>query len=524
MYPTSSVTNYDNFRWTYHGGDEPWYILSGARKSSLNNNTMNVANEFRLSLNGSLFQLAQPSKKSWAKGTLNIHGDAYIENGASLNGALPVGSDNSSAEAYLNIDGTLYVNGGNISGGYTSLGGSGTFTAVFNLHDVFIGNGGAWNAPDINNANNRFNFTANATNITVEEGGRFNAHNSRSELNSTIHVSDTFTVEKGASVTNYAGLVVGSKQDNRLSIGKTLNLEGGSISDRSSLIQSSGLINVTYGNYDFSNFVQTDGQLLNSGNLSFNGADVETKGSLVNYGTLSFSGKSDIDKVISGTGVFNVTGGSFTGVNVDGASSANFSQGATARVDRLNTFVITNGANLSVGDLVQYIGATYTQTAGQISVDSEWFQDSTLNIQGGTLKRDNVGRNTVNLSGGKVEVATLTNDNRYNLSGGELKTDIEQVFYDLKGTTPEEVKYIGLNSNLPQKIQTSLTEWFQTYLPGKTHRELLDFISFQGGKVVVTNANLTTTQRDDLTTAFKETFFIRFPKAFPQLSALWLWA
>ena len=463
-----------------------------------------------MTVNGSLFQMAQTNKITSATGTVNIHGNAYIQNGAHFRGALAtLGKGSGTVRANLTIDGTLYLSdGGYISGGYTSNVGSGNYIANFNINNVIIENEGIWDTPGINNQSNKFTFTASLNNVTVKDKGTFTHSSGNSALSSTIEIKDTLTLENGATFKNNGGLIVGAKQTNRVNIEKTLNLSGGTITDCTSLTQNTGLINVTNGKYDFSNFVQTDGQLINSGNLSFNGADVETKGSLINYGTLSFSGKSDIDKVISGTGVFNVTGGTFTGVNVDGASSANFSEGATARVDRLNTFVITNGANLSVGDLVQYTGATYTQTAGQISVDSEWFQDSTLNIQGGILKRNNVGRNTVNLSGGVVEVATLTSDNRYNVTGGELKTDIEQVFYDLQGTTPSDLSYVSILATTPQEIQISISEWFQEYFAGNVREELSSFISFQGGKVVVTNANLTETQRDDLTTAFKETFAI----------------
>lgn len=508
MLPPSGNVTYDNFLWTTHPGGNPWYILSGARSGGLSSATLNINNDFYMTVNGSLFQMAQTNKITSATGTVNIHGNAYIQNGAQFRGAsTTLGKGSGTVRANLTIDGTLYLSdGGYISGGYTSNVGSGNYIANFNINNVIIENEGIWDTPGINNQSNKFTFTASLNNVTVKDKGTFTHSSGNSALSSTIEIKDTLTLENGATFKNNGGLIVGAKQTNRVNIEKTLNLSGGTITDCTSLTQNTGLINVTNGKYDFSNFVQTDGQLLNSGNLSFNGADVETKGSLINYGTLSFSGKSDIDKVISGTGVFNVTGGTFTGVNVDGASSANFSEGATAHVDRLNTFTITNGANLSVGDLVQYIGATYIQTAGQISVDSEWFQNSTLNIEGGILKRNNVGRNTVNLSGGVVEVATLTSDNRYNVTGGELKTDIEQVFYDLQGTTPSDLSYVSILATTPQEIQISISEWFQEYFAGNVREELSSFVSFQGGKVVVCNADLTETQRDDLTTAFKETF------------------
>lgn len=41
---------------------------------------------------------------------------------------------------------------------------------------------------------------------------------------------------------------------------------------------------------------------------------------------------------------------------------------------------------------------------------------------------------------------------------------------------------------------------------GKVKEDITDNVTFTGGKVVVTGVNLTTTQRDDLVKAFKETF------------------
>ncbi len=48
--------------------------------------------------------------------------------------------------------------------------------------------------------------------------------------------------------------------------------------------------------------------------------------------------------------------------------------------------------------------------------------------------------------------------------------------------------------------------FFQKYVPGNLTQEIIDHASFTGGKVVITGVNLTTTMRDDLTQAFKDTF------------------
>ena len=77
---------------------------------------------------------------------------------------------------------------------------------------------------------------------------------------------------------------------------------------------------------------------------------------------------------------------------------------------------------------------------------------------------------------------------------------------------------------MPETIRTELTEFFKKYVPGFVKENLDQYASFTGGKIVLKVDSLTENQEADLKTAFKETFFIRFPKAFPQLSALWLWA
>ena len=523
MLPNSANAVYDNFYWTKDPGGNNWFIVAGAL-DWYTTASVTINQNLYISEEKALFQIAQPYAYN-SEGTLTVKGDAFLQNGATMNLALSVLNFSPSViKGNLNVEGTLTVDSGaRLSSGYTSNLGSGTYYANYNINKLIVSN--AWfDTPGFNNDTNKFVVNAKINSATLKNGGKLRTHNGHQNLTSTFTIGK-LTLESGSTLYNSNGLVVGgSAKNNRLNITSLLDLAGGSITDRSSLTQNSGTINVTSGNYAFSNFVQNNGSLNNSATISFNGADISSNGSISNVGTMSFSGTSDIDKSIIGQGILNVTGGNFNAVNIDGARSVNFGQGASARVDRLNTFTITNGANLSIGDLVQYVGATYTQTAGSLFVDSQWFEDSVLNIQGGSLKRDNVGRNTVNLSGGTVEVGSLTNENIFALTGGELKTNISQVFSNLEGSSPSPLGYILLSSQTPEEIKTSLTQWFQKYYAGDVREDLGSFIRFEGGKVIVTDSQITETQRDDLTKAFKETFFIRLPKAFLKLSAPWLWA
>ena len=63
-----------------------------------------------------------------------------------------------------------------------------------------------------------------------------------------------------------------------------------------------------------------------------------------------------------------------------------------------------------------------------------------------------------------------------------------------------------MNASAPQTIRTSLNEFFKQYLPGTVAQTLVNHASFAGGKVIVTGVNLTQTQADDLTKAFKAQF------------------
>ena len=149
----------------------------------------------------------------------------------------------------------------------------------------------------------------------------------------------------------------------------------------------------------------------------------------------------------------------------------------------------------------------------------------TVNISGGTFTSDTLVGGQVNLTGGDATVNQLHDTTRYTMTGGSLTTAFNQIVESAGSMSQQALNYItGTTANIAQSVQTLLSDYFQKYEKGYFRENLGEIVSFEGGKLVVNGSNLTTTQRDDLTKIFKETFFIRFPKAFPQLSALWLWA
>ena len=451
LYPSSSVSSYDNFIFTSSGGAaNPWFILGGAHHSRVQNGTMNIANEFRLTYGPASFNLAQPNRESgyrYASGTLNVGGNAYIENGAGFNGASSIGGQNSSADGTLTVNGTVYLkNGGWMSAGSSSNFGN-TYNVKYTINEMYVGNKSSFSSGSASNG--RFNFTGQFNNVTVENGGTFTAHNGGAGVFSTIVVNNNLSFEQGSTLINKKGLVVGASRENYVAVGNAVTFDHATVTENMTLAQEKGTINVAGSGYVFANFNQTGGVFNNNGNVTFNGASLNN-GQFINSGSVSFSGISSVNQIMQGNGAVNVIGGTFT--------TDHFAQGS------------------------------------------------------------------VNIQNGSAHITSLTPTVKHSVTGGELHTGINEIFGSLGIMGDGEVNVISLNATLPEEIRTSITEFFKKYVPGFVKEDLDQYASFEGGKVVVNGDGLTTTQRDDLTTAFKETFFIRFPQAFPKLSALWLWA
>ena len=443
MVPSSANSTYDNFYWTYNSGAaSPSFILGGAHHSSVNNGTMNILGEFVMTYGPAYYLLAEGNFRSYAKGTLNIGGDAHIENGALLAGTGPI--QHPTLEAVLNVDGTVYLeNGGRLSGGSSN---GNTSTVSFDINQIMIGNKS--NFVTGNGPSGTFTFTGKFNNLTVESGGTFTAHNGTNGLKSTVVINDELNLNSGSTLINHRGLVVGSSRENYVAVGNTVTFDHATVTENMTLAQEKGTINVAGSGYVFANFNQTGGVFNNNGNVTFNGASLNN-GQFINSGSVSFSGNSSVKQIMQGNGTVNVIGGTFT--------TDHFAQGS------------------------------------------------------------------VNIQNGSAHITSLTPTVKHSVTGGELHTGINEIFGSLGIMGDGEVNVIGLNATLPEEIRTSITEFFKKYVPGFVKENLDQYASFKGGKVVVNGSGLTTTQRDDLTKAFKETFFIRFPKAFPQLSAPWLW-
>ena len=206
-------------------------------------------------------------------------------------------------------------------------------------------------------------------------------------------------------------------------------------------------------------------------------------------------------KLMNGTGTYT------------GSSGADAMEKTGATIAELDVPVIENGSKLSVGTFLRADNVELTQTYGTVLSQTNWLQNSTINLQGGTLDTSKFGSekklglgNTYLVSGGVLKTETFEGNSHITLTGGELQTTADGAF---TGLAPVKVSIntIGLGNQIPEAMKSTLTELFTKYVPGSLASEFVNAVTLQGGKLIVQANNLTETQRDDLTKAFKDRFF-----------------
>ena len=348
MYPSSANSTYDNFYWTSSGGAAyPWFILAGAWHSRYSTATMNIKNDLTITYSPAIFQIAQPNDKYYAHGTLNVGGDVLVQ-GGNLNGSTSVGGQYSAADSIFVVKGTTTIkDGGSISAGYSSNQGT-TYNVNFSLQDLIIESDSSFSSGSANNG--RFNFTATIKSVLVKDGGTYSAHSGGNGLYTNVTVADFMTFEKGSELINHRGLVVGAGKQNYLAIGNTLNLYGTTVTENMVLEQEQGAINITEGDYVFADFSQTGGVFTNDADVTFNGANISTEGQLINTGSISFNGVSVLNKLIQGDGTINIIGGTFT--------TDHFESGKVNLQDGVTTLASLNDK------------AQYNMTGGELHIDT----------------------------------------------------------------------------------------------------------------------------------------------------------
>ena len=274
--------------------------------------------------------------------------------------------------------------------------------------------------------------------------------------------NNTFFVEEGVTLSGgtlnvTAPLVIGERSG-LFSIGKYLTLDGGSLNQTSkiTLKASDSILNVISGTYNFESLNKENGTLLNAGTLNI-GTLTQSAGSASNSGTLTIS-NANLGGSLNNTGTLTFTGG------------------------------VTTYGNLA--------------STGTLNNRGSWTEADGYTVQG-TLNN----QGTINFQNG----FSIAGSGRLNSSGTIQTNNALNIFDSLGSTGNQDLHYIGLNTDVPQEVKTSLTAFFQKYVPGTVAQSLIDHASFTGGKVIVTGVNLTTTQRDDLVQAFKAKFFLLFP-------------
>lgn len=100
-------------------------------------------------------------------------------------------------------------------------------------------------------------------------------------------------------------------------------------------------------------------------------------------------------------------------------------------------------------------------------------------------------------------------NNGHIISSGTLQTDRSKLF-SIEDSHIDGLNVVDLGQTQPQEVREQLTEFFRKYVPENQRvlDEIVNHAQFTGGKVIVTNAHLTETQRDDLIKAFKDKFFL----------------
>lgn len=270
--------------------------------------------------------------------------------------------------------------------------------------------------------------------------------------NHNVYVSGS-VVLNGGSLQTTNPITVGQRAG-KFSIGNSLILAGGSLNQTGLLTQKAGQVSVTKGSYSFDTLNKDNGNFSNAGVLSISNFN-QSNGTTTNSGTLTI-GNANLSGSLDNTKTLTLTGD------------------------------VTSRGNLT--------------NNGTLNNRGRWTETNRFTVVG---VLNNTG--TVDFRDGfEFGNGRLT-------SSGTVRTNRASDVFDSLGTTgQQDLHYVSIGSSVPQEAKTSLTEFFQKYLPGAVAKTLADHASFTGGQVIVTGVNLTQTQADDLTKAFKDKFLSFF--------------
>ena len=365
----------------------------------------------------------------------------------------------------LNVSGWLYLGSRAVNYQYVPLTSRLVVSGTMNLYGSFFNTGhktGSGLGTDVHTSgtgsfsigtlNNWGNFNLASKNMNVSgEIGRLNINGGSFNQNPTnnIYIRDELVLNSGSLVTQQP-ITVGQRAGN-FSIGSSFVLAGGSLNQTGLLTQKAGQVSVTKGSYAFETVNKENGSLSNTATLSITNFN-QSNGSSSNSGNLSI-GNANLFGTLVNTGTLTLTG------NVSSRGN------------------LTNNGNLNNR--------------------GNWTETNRFTIAG----------NLNNSGFANFQNGFQFGNGRLTSSGTIQTNNALDVFDSLGNSGRQDLHYVALGSTTPQEVKTSLTDFFQKYLPGTVAKTLADHASFTGGKVIVTGVNLTQTQAVDLTKAFKEQFF-----------------
>ena len=287
-------------------------------------------------------------------------------------------------------------------------------------------------------------------------GSVTNYGNFQQPSNNTVRVNGSFIQHSGLLNTTAPEIIVGGT-GSMMSIGGSLILNGGSLSGQASLRQKANEFRINAGNFALNVLNKDNGSFVNAGTFSVSNFN-QSNGTASNSGNLTI-GNANLYGSLTNTGTLSLTG------------------------------TVTSRGNLT--------------SSGTLNNRGNWTETSHYAISGAL---NNSG--AVNFQNG-FEFAS---NGRLNSSGTLQTNNAANIFDSLGRQGQTALSTVSLQAALSEEVKTSLTDLFRHYVPGTVAQSLIDHASFTGGKIIITGVNLTTTQRDDLTKAFKAKFFL--PDAF----------
>ena len=414
--------------------------------------------------------------------SLNLHGNYTVGAGSNVSWSVR-------GKASFNIgpaDTVTTVNGNLLLNSWHS-GDLGHFTWD-RSNSILVNNTGTLYIGDYDEIGNLTRGGTNGSNNLTE----FRLKDSSSITINGRGFSNTTFVQEGNSVLSINGS--GMVFDGPLQVNGNSRVDVHSnLQTRSNSYMTGGTIN-PYGNW------------INTGSFNLQGGNVTAaNGSLTNNGTVTQTGGNFSSK-LTGSGTYNYNGGSFNAAKVSGDIVVNIASGLGASTSNFEGGNINNRGTLTVnGGWYKSLNNYGTANFNGNATIAKTTNSGTINTYGDVNFSDRLNTSgTLNTHDG---VWSFGSAGVLAVNGGVVQTNnASNVFDELGTTAQQELHYVGLNSVVPQEVKTSLTDFFTQYAPGSIAQKLINHTSFTGGTVVVSGVNITQTQADDLTKAFKDQF------------------